>query len=480
MNKTTSDAAILSLSLDREAAQPLQAQLAQALRDLVHRNRLRPGDRLPSSRSLAEELSVSRVTVTSVYDQLIAEGYLEARRGSGVYVASDLPDIPVTLAGPTASEAAVPTLTPVRPFLHSAADQREFPFAEWSRLSDQVWRSPEPALMARADPFGWPPLRAAIAGHLRDWRGLDCTAAQIVITSGLAETVELVARAALRQGETVAVEDPGHSVLLQAIANSGLLPVPVRVDGQGFDIDRAPEGCAAVVVTPSRQFPLGMTMPLARRLRLLEWARETGGLVLEDDFDGEIRYRGQPLPAMMSLDDRHRVLYVGSFSKVMFPALRLAYAVLPEPLVPPVKQVISGIGPKASLVSQPVLARYITEGGFATHLRRMRRLYGARQKALLDAIARHAAGLLEAEPEAGGMHLIGRPGPLLKGRMTDRQACQIAEGAGVTVRPLSALFAGPADAEGFALGYAGYAPEELDRAVWTWCEALRGKLVVSA
>lgn len=475
MNKATSDAAILSLSLDRTSDQPLQGQLAQALRALVHRSRLHSGDRLPSSRGLAEELSVSRVTVTSAYDQLIAEGYLEGRRGSGVYVAADLPDLPPVEPGASTAQAPDPagSLAPVRPFLHSAADQREFPFADWSRLSDQVWRNPEPALMARQDPMGWPPLRAAIAGHLRDWRGLDCTAEQIVVTSGLAETVELVARAALRQGDMVAVEEPGHSVLRLALSHAGLRCAPVRVDEQGFDIARAPADAAAVVVTPSRQFPLGMTMPLARRLKLLEWARTTGSLVLEDDFDGEIRYRGQPLPAMTSLDDRHRVLYVGSFSKVMFPALRLAFAVLPEPLVPQVRSAVSGIGPKASLVSQPVLARFIAGGGFATHLRRMRRLYGTRQKALLDALARHAEGLLDADPQAGGMHLIARPGSALQGRMTDRVACTTAEQAGITVRPLSAFFAGHADQEGFVLGYAGYTEAELDEAVRAWAEALR-------
>lgn len=474
MTKTTSDAAILLLTLDRALDQPLQTQLAQALRSLVHRNRLRSGDRLPSSRGLAQELSVSRVTVTSVYDQLIAEGYLEGRRGSGVYVAADLPDMPPVeiraVSDPTHTGADA--LSPVRPFLHSAADQREFPFADWSRLSDQIWRRPEPALMARQDPMGWPPLRAAIAAHLRDWRGLDCAAEQVVVTSGLVETIDLVARTTLSPGRTVAVEEPGHSVLLKALANLGLKIAPVHVDAQGFDIARAPE-VSAVVVTPSRQFPLGMVMPLARRLKLLEWARETGGLILEDDFDGEIRYQGQPLPAMMSLDDGHRVLYVGSFSKVMFPALRLAFAVLPEPLVQPVREVIGGIGPKASLVSQPVLARFIADGAFATHLRRMRRLYGTRQKALLDALDRHARGLIEAESAAGGMHLIARPGPALRGRLTDREACALAAKAGISVRALSDFFAGTPDEEGFVLGYAGYAEAELDTAVRAWVGMLR-------
>lgn len=472
MNKASFNAAFLSIALDRGAAAPLQAQLTQALRDLVHRSRARSGDRLPSSRGLAQELSVSRVTVTGAYDQLIAEGYLEGRQGSGVYVAADLPDIPAPGAGRARREAPVSPLAPVRPFLHSAADQREFPFADWARLSDQVWRKPEPALMAQPDPFGWPPLRAAIAAHLGDWRGLDCTSEQIVITSGLTETVELVARAVLNPGDAVAVEEPGHGVLRQALADLGLDCHPVRVDGQGFDIDRAPAALAAVVVTPSRQFPLGMVMPLARRLNLLAWAAATGGLILEDDFDGEYRYQGHPLPAMMSLDDRNRVLYVGSFSKVLFPALRLAFAVLPEPLIPPVRAILARIGPRASLVSQPVLARFIAEGGFATHLRRMRRLYGTRQKALLATLDRHAGGLLTAEPEAGGMHLIARPGPKLAGRLSDREASAIAGRAGVTVRPLSAFFAGPPDDEGFILGYAGYTEAEMEEAVQAWAKAL--------
>lgn len=470
MNKATSDAAILSLSLDRQSAQPLQVQLVQALRSLVHRNRLRSGDRLPSSRGLAQELSVSRVTVTTVYDQLIAEGYLEGRQGSGVYVAADLPDLPVVedASRKRVVRPETPVLPPVRPFLHSAADQREFPFAEWSRLSEQVWRKPQAALMNLPDPLGWPPLRAAIADHLRDWRGLDCDPEQVVITSGLVEAVELVARATLPAGSKIAVEEPGHSILRQAITNLGLSCAPVRVDAQGFDIDRAPAGIAAAVVTPSRQFPLGMTMPLARRLRLLAWANETGGMILEDDFDGEYRYQGQPLPAMMSLDDRHRVLYIGSFSKVLFPALRLAFAVLPEPLVPKVRSVMRSIGPKASLVSQPVLARFIADGGFATHLRRMRRLYGTRQKALLAAIEKHAGDLLLAESAAGGMHIIARPSELLVARMGVAEAVDLAEAAGVSVRALSDFFAGTPDQDGFILGYAAFDEAEIDKAVAGW------------
>ncbi|WP_416898974.1 MAG: PLP-dependent aminotransferase family protein [Minwuia sp.] len=478
MNKSTSQAAILSVALERNARQPLQAQLAQTLRDLVHGSRLRPGDRLPSSRGLAEELAVSRVTVTTAYDQLIAEGYLEGRRGSGVYVAADLPDLPAPDA-PDSGGAEAPDLAlpePDRPFQISVPDLREFPFRDWARLSDQIWRAPEPALLTRPDPLGWPPLRAAIAGHLRDWRGLDCKPGQIVITSGLAETLELIARAVLPPGGRVAVEEPGHGPLRTVLTRAGLEVAPVPVDEQGFDIDRAPPGTAAAVVTPSRQFPLGMILPLARRLRLLAWARETGGTILEDDFDGEYRYRGQPLPAVMSLDDGDRVLYVGSFSKVLFPALRLAFAVLPEPLAPQVEAVIRSAGPKASLMPQPVLARFIETGGFATHIRRMRRLYATRQKALTEAIARHAPDLFEAEAEPGGMHLVVRPGPALAGRMSDREAVRIAESAGIAARPLSAFFAGPPDREGFILGYAAFGEAELDAAVRCWAEALRRQL----
>ncbi|MFT7595801.1 MAG: GntR family transcriptional regulator/MocR family aminotransferase [Paracoccaceae bacterium] len=382
MTKSNIGSALLSVSLDRTLTTSLQAQLAGSIRRLVHQQALKSGDRLPPSRVLATELSVSRITVTSAYDQLISEGYLTGRQGSGVLVAPDLSGMPRPPAGANRNLdlCNVPPPGPLQPFASAAPDLAHFPHKDWAKLFDQVWRSPARGLLGRSDPLGWGPLRLAIAGHLRDWRGLTCDPAQIVITSGLAESISLIAKAVLAPGQTVLVEDPGHAALRIAIAANGLYCHPTGVDPDGLSIAAMPQqDFQAIAVTPSRQFPLGMTMPLSCRLHLLRWANDTGGVIIEDDYDGEYRYQGQPLPAMMSLDDRGRVIYVGSFSKVMFPGLRLGFAVFPAPCLDRVRAVMSDTGAQASIIAQPVLARFIEQGQFATHIRRMRRLYAHRQ-----------------------------------------------------------------------------------------------------
>ena len=464
MNKATSNAAILAISLDRTSRETLQAQLTRALRRLVNERRLRPGDRLPSSRALARELSVSRVTVTAVYDQLIAEGFVEGRRGSGAYITADLPDLPDRAPRDAARSGARALRPPERvpPFENAFPDLREFPHREWARLFDRLWRSPDPALLGAADPLGWGPLRVAIAHHLHDWRGITCAPEQVVVTSGLVEAVELISTV-LAPGSRVLVEEPGYHVLRRVLRECGLVDEPVAVDEHGFDIGSAPHAASAsaVAVTPSRQFPLGMTLPLARRIELLNWASTTGGYLLEDDFDGEYRYRGQPLPAMMSLDDQGRVIYVGSFSKVMFPGLRLGFIVLPGPLVEPVSRRLRWTGPRASLVAQPVLARFIEEGSFATHLRRMRRLHAERQRVLVASVRESAKGLLEIEPSAGGMHLVAWFAPEFRAACTDADIAAASASEGLRVRALSSFYAGPAARQGLVLGYAGFDADEI-------------------
>lgn len=478
MNKSTSDAAILSITLDRSSKASLQKQLLQALRGFVHAGRLRSGARLPSSRNLALELGVSRVTTTAVYEQLIAEGYLEGRRGSGVYVASDLLDLPVRRTANTADwrDPPLPSNEALRPFEVGYPDLAAFPYQDWTRFYDRAWRSPNAGILGRSHPFGFGPLRSAIAEHLEEWRGIRCAAEQIVVTSGLGEALELFAKAALELGDTVLVEDPGHKVLLNTLTASGVTCKPVRVDAQGFDITRAgAANCVAkaAAVTPSRQYPLGMTLPLARRLELLEWAKRQDGYILEDDYDGEFRYQGQPLPAMMSLDDNERVIYIGSFSKVMFPALRLGYMAVPKRLLPIVSNVLGRLGPRAALISQPVLAQFIAEGSLATHIRRMRRLYAERQKSLLESLRTHADGLLSADAEAGGMHLVAGLSPQLASRMRDVNVAKRAQAVGLHLHPLSGFFAGPAHQQGLVLGYAAYPSAAISDAVVQLSSALR-------
>ena len=464
MHQATSEAAILSISVDREAKETLRTQLTQTLRRLVHERRLQPGDRLPSTRMLARELSISRVTATVAYDQLVAEGYLEARRGSGVYVASNLPE-PTVVAPRNASPTPIgplPKPARVTPFDTGFPDLREFPYREWARLFDKVWRDPDVTLLARPDHLGWGPLREAVARHLRAWRGFACEPGQVVITSGLLEAVELISTV-LPQGKQVLVEEPGHRVLRRALVACGFPCLHVAVDDHGLDITSTSgyPSAAAAAVTPSRQFPLGMTLPLARRLQLLNWSSRTGGYILEDDYDGEYRYQGPPLPAMMSLDDGDRVIYIGSFSKVLFPALRLGFIVLPKPLVPPVARRLRWTGARAALPVQPVLAHFIDSGAFATHVRRMRRLYALRQEILIASIRQSAPTLLEIEGATGGMHLVAGLAPELGPRIKDTDIVAAAAIIGLRVRALSSFYARTPTRQGLVLGYAAFDAAEI-------------------
>ncbi|MDA0317857.1 MAG: PLP-dependent aminotransferase family protein [Proteobacteria bacterium] len=469
MNKTNPNAAILSISLSKSSDISLQSQLAQAIRALVHEGKLRSGDKLPSSRSFAQELSVSRVTITAVLDQLVSEGYLEGRRGSGVFVSTDLPDIPIAATRkPQASAFEPRPPRHVRPFDTASPDLGEFPHREWAKLFELVWRRPVDDLLNGVHALGWGPLRVAISEHLRDWRGIHCDPSQIVVTSGLAEALELICQAVLESGDHILMEEPGHQVIRRVLKAIGLNCHSARVDDQGFNpdaIQRGPRQYRAAILTPSRHFPLGMTLPLARRLQMLNWADNEDAYVIEDDFDGEFRFHGQPLPAMMNLDKRGRVIYVGSFSKVMFPGLRLGFMVLPPALVAPVSEALALTGPKAALIAQPVLARFMSGGGFATHIRRMRRLYAERQKAVVAAVRDHADGILEVDPESGGMHLVARLGTQIATRVSDVEAARRAASAGISARALSEFFAGPADQQGLVLGYSAFPADVLETAV---------------
>ncbi|MGE0210716.1 MAG: PLP-dependent aminotransferase family protein [Parvibaculaceae bacterium] len=473
MNKSTSDAALLDLALDRQAGEPLHAQLAEAIRRLILERRISAGARLPSSRMLAEELGVSRVTVVTAFDQLAAEGYADARRGSGLYVAVDLPDQMVERAAPPAASIAAAPQPPSdpRPFQPTEPDLSLFPYPAWAKLLERTWRAPSPALVNHRDPMGWLPLREAIAEHIGAARGIACTPAQVAVTSGIAESIDLVARALLPADSSVLVEDPGYLLLRRAFVHAGMRVEAVDVDASGFDVGQAGQAAAAAV-TPSRQFPLGVTMPLPRRLQLLDWARRQDAIVIEDDYDSEYRYRGRPLPALMNLDREGRVVYLGSFSKVLSSSLRLAYAVVPEARVEALRNVLGKLGAKASLAPQPALAEFMASGQFAAHIRRMRRLYARRQEALLRAAETHLPRWLTVGPEAGGLHLIAEPTPALARRMDDTEASALAADAGVIAPALSLYYSGAPRRQGLLLGYAGFDEVALEEAARRLAEAL--------
>jgi len=500
MGRDTGRAPALELLLGPGSAGPLHRQIAAQLRRAVLERRLAPGTPLPSSRLLARELGCARGTVLAAFEELAGEGYVTAVPGSGTAVASDLPDDALTAsmapAGRRAAAPAAPRLSrraasvlavPPQPgtahgprpeaFALGRPAVDAFPFPLWARLLEAEWHRPARDAAASPHPFGHPALRRAIAAHLGAARGFSCTAEELVVTSGIRQSMGLLARLLLEPGEPAYVEEPGFAGARNALEAAGAALIPVPLDAAGFSPERAEAlapGARLAVVTPAHHYPLGTVMPLPRRLALLAWAERAGGWVAEDDYDGEYRYGGRPLAPLRALDRAGRVAYLGSFSKLLFPALRLSYLVLPAALVDPAAQLLAAGGPaEASLLGQGALARFVADGHFAAHLRRTRRLYAERQEALVAAARRHLAGLLDVLPDAGGMHLVGRPHADLAARgFDDRAASAAAACAGVTVSPLSAAYIGRPAAHGLLLGYAATAPEAIEAAA----ERLRSAL----
>lgn len=475
------DAAALALSIDRGRGQPIAVHLGQQLREMILTGRMPRLARLPSSRALALDLGISRATVVHVYEQLASEGYIEGRHGAGMFVSSALPEQvlqvgvaqPGTAVRPPRSLIAPPQAPRARPFLLGAIDPELFPFKEWARLLQRAWRAPLRSLLVHADPFGWPDLRAAIARHLLEWRGLACDASRIVVTSGTTDAVDLIAHVAFAPGTRVLVEDPGYPTLRYALQRLGVGTIPVAVDGDGFNLARAPRhrDTRGAIVTPSRQFPLGAMLPVARRLALLEWARQAEGTLVEDDFDSEYRYAGTPLPALTSLDAHQRAIYVGSFSKVLLPTLRLGFVVLPARLLAPAWDHLRRRGATASLVAQPALAELIASGAYATHIRRTRRIY-ARRMAALMAEGDRLDGLLSLVPTTAGMHVVADLSSRLARRHSDREIAAILRQAGIVASPLSDYYAATPARHALLLGFAGFAEGEIGQAARRLAAAL--------
>jgi len=414
---------------------------------------------------------VSRATIVAAVDELIAEGYAEGRHGSGVFVAPDLPDhvLRATTQAAPLAESVLPRPDEVRPFQPAAPELALFPHEIWAKLMLKTWRNPIRELLSSPDPLGWAPLRLAIADHLRAFRGMRCAPEQVVITSGAGEALELLAQSILKRGDKVLIEEPGYVLIRKTFSELGLKTVSIPVDADGLDIAKGPRDARAAVVTPARHYPLGMTMPLARRLALLEWARLRKTWIIEDDYDSEYRYHGKPLPALMGVDEAGIVISLGSFSKTMLPGLRIGYLVVPHALINDISAVMRERGARVSLFLQPVLADFMRLGHYAIHIRRMRRLYTKRQLALREAIARHAGDVLATTPEPAGMHLICT----LTNGMNDRDASRRAAKVGLLAPALSDYFAGEPFRQGLVLGYAGFDETVIDASIKKLAEALR-------
>lgn len=402
--------------------EPLYRQIYDRFRGAIAQGTLKPGDRIPSARALAKDLGVARGTIEMAYSLLHAEGYVQPRGQAGTVVTPGLHAQPAPKPPPAPAKPDPDTWRQppsLLPFQMGLPALDAFPRKIWARLGARHLRATQAADLSYPPADGLPALRTAIAAHLQVARGIHCTPAQVFITSGYRESLNLVIQALLQPGQQVWVEDPGYPPTRELLTHAGLELAPVEVDAEGImvsrGIEQAPDASAAVV-TPAHQSPLSVTLSLTRRQQLLEWAERNQRWIVEDDYDGEYRYISRPLPALKSLDRHGRVLYAGTFSKVMFPGIRLAYLVVPDAQVRRFEDVNRVLGNGIPGLTQALVCAFMTEGHFARHIQRMRRLYSERREATAAGLAKVFGPGMPINPQPGGMHLLVK----MKGHHTDR------------------------------------------------------------
>jgi len=419
-----------------ESSTPMYEQICLDLKESIKKGEISPGTRLPSTRILADVLGISRTTVTNAFDKLKSEGYLDSHVGSGTYVCENLPLRHTQLRRPVFSSDPAPTPSSEQEIFPNLSDQGvfameemspivehptknmafnpgvpaydAFPIDTWSSLASNRWRHLQPEELVYGNPAGYAPLREAVAQHLHQRRGVQCDAEQIIITSGAQHAFTLIARALIDEDDDVFVEDPGYPLMRAAFRIAGARLHPVPVDDEGIKVSAVSDSaCPKLVgVTPSHQYPLGKTMSLSRRRQLLDWSAHSNAWILEDDYDSGYRYSGRPIAALQGLDDRGVVLYVGTFSKILFPALRLGYLVVPEGVVDQFVRMRDLTDRSPPRVSQMILLDFIEEGHLVEHLERMRTLYLSRKDVLKGALRNELGDFLEVQDNEAGLHFV--------------------------------------------------------------------------
>ena len=481
----------IPLFIERDG-ESLQVSIAEALRAAIERGQLRPGAQLPSSRDLARQLGVARGTVVAAYEQLVAEGYIRGVPGAWTRVMDTLPErwmasrqggaagetaqrrVTLSARGARMSRTHFPVgfLPPPRPFRPHTPAVDAFPFAIWGRLMAKHARSSRPDRLRDADVHGHRPLREAIAEYMGQYRGVSCSSEQVLITAGTQQNLDLAARLLLDEGDAAWMEDPGHFGARDVLRAAGARVVGIPVDESGLQvaagIAAAPEARLAYV-TPARQSPLGAVLSVDRRLRLLEWAHRASAWILEDDYDCEFRYNGRPLPALQALDRQGAVIHSGTFTKTMFPGLRVGYLVLPQGLVEPFTAALSIVARYTPLLPQLALTDFIVERHFARHLRRMRVLYAERREALMAALDSELGGLVEVVGTSAGLEVVA----LLPPGMNDRFVSKLALEMQVEVMPLSSYAVERGSRGGLVLGFAAVSPARSRAAVPVLREAIQ-------
>ncbi|OWV74149.1 DNA-binding protein [Rhizobium sp. N122] len=480
MSKRRNSIEIPSLkAIDRTA--DVGRQLAQALRSAISRAELRPGERLPSTRTLAASLKIARGTVVGVFDQLTAEGYLEARVGAGTSVASALvdatPPLPPAQAAPPGADAfdlpspatrlisiaRALTPHPPIPFAIAVPAAGIAPDDNWRRLGNRVRASKQAAPASYQNPMGLHELRVAIADHVRRARAVHCEPEQVIVTSGTQQGLYLAGRVLLSRDDPVWTEDPAYPGLTAVLDDLGARTHRIPVDAQGMNVERGLELCPqarAAFVTPSHQYPVGMPLSMARRNALIAWADQNRAWIVEDDYDSELRYAGHPFPSMQGLRPS-RVIYLGTFSKVLFPSLRLGYVIAPAALTEAFAGARAILDRHSPTAEQHVLAAYMREGYFEAHIRRIRGLYAERRAILLSSLERALPEGCRIQPSDQGMHIL----LWLPEGTDDVQLAAQALSAGLAVRAISPMYATRPARPGLMLGFGGFLPDRLQAAV---------------
>ncbi|HVN04535.1 MAG TPA: PLP-dependent aminotransferase family protein [Bryobacteraceae bacterium] len=473
------------IAVSRKAAKPLHRQIYEACRAAILSGRLQAGQQVPSTRALAAELRVSRIPVLTAYAQLLAEGYFESRTGAGTFVSNSLPDQMTscqagrtkangkTSSGPrvvSRLSAALPAHESARWMYRSGAFSvgqlafDHFPFQVWSNLVVRHARKVRASSLNYGEPLGSRQFRETIAAYLRTARAVECNAGQIMVVSGSQQALDLSARVLLDPGSPVWIEDPGYEWMRHALTLAGAHLVPVPVDDEGMHIAAGIQLCRkarAAYVTPSHQYPLGVTMSAARRMQLLDWAQHAGSWIVEDDYDSEYRYGSMPIASLQGLDSGSRVIYIGTFSKTLFPSLRLGYMVIPPDLVDRFVAVRMATDLCPPRLSQAVLADFITEGHYARHIRRTRLVYGERRDALVSALRKEFSSGLQIVGGEAGMHLA----VILPAGLNDRDIARRAAAAHLWLWPLSPAYQGKAARHGFILGFGSIQAADMPQAV---------------
>jgi GntR family transcriptional regulator / MocR family aminotransferase len=474
--------------IEREADEPLFRQVYIHARSAILARKLRSGAKLPSTRWLAAQLEISRSCVIEAYEQLLAEGYTEGKIGSGTFVAVDLPTIErSTRRGADPKPKTQPRLTQrAREFADAvpAADSLRVPFdtgcssmdavtvATWASINRRSLATIDDVHLSYSDPRGILQLRSQIAEYLRAARGANCEPDQVIVTSGTQQGLYLALRVALDGQDEIWMEDPCYEPAYRAAISAGLRVRSVPVDAEGLLVSegiRSAPRARAAIVTPSHQYPLGMVLSMRRRLELLDWARDQSAWIIEDDYDSEFRYAGRPLAALQGLDENDRVIYLGTFSKSLFPGLRLGYAVVPRFLVKAFTGARYLTDRHPPTLSQDILAKFMSDGHYSAHIRRVRSAYRSARDVLISELKRKASGLSVESPEQG-RHVVG----YMQHGCSDTAVSRAARNAGTMVRPLSNLYKRSPRRSGLLLGFAGFSPVEIKRGTARLAKILDG------